>query len=73
MVVLSSHQAQRGTLDKMAEPFSVRLKQFWDVRETRWILEKFVQKLTHENDGLVFNPLQDVCYNICKLLIASCM
>ena len=32
-----SLQAQRGSLDKQAEPFSVRLKQFWDVRETRWV------------------------------------
>ena len=30
-------QAQHGSLDKQAEPFSVRLKQFWDVKETRWV------------------------------------
>jgi mRNA-capping enzyme len=51
--------AQQGTLDKNVEPFSVRLKQFWDVRETRRILEKFVPKITHENDGLIFNPLDE--------------
>jgi mRNA-capping enzyme len=50
---------QHGSIDKQAEPFSVRLKQFWDVRDTRWVLDRFVPKLTHGNDGLVFNPLQD--------------
>ena len=30
-------QAQQGTLDKQMEPFSVRLKQFWDVKDTRWV------------------------------------
>ena len=24
------------------------------------VLEKFVPKITHENDGLIFNPLEDV-------------
>jgi mRNA-capping enzyme len=57
--------AQQGTLDKNVEPFSVRLKQFWDVRETRRILEKFVPKITHENDGLIFNPLDEV--SICLI------
>jgi mRNA-capping enzyme len=59
VVAPRDHAAQQGSLDKLAEPFSVRLKQFWDVKETRWVLEKFVPKVTHENDGLVFNPLED--------------
>jgi mRNA-capping enzyme len=32
-----SPQVQHGSIDKQAEPFSVRLKQFWDVRDTRWV------------------------------------
>ena len=32
-----AEQAQQGALDKQMEPFSVRLKQFWDVKDTRWV------------------------------------
>lgn len=47
---------KKGLLSKENEPFSVRVKLFWDVVEARMVLEKFIPQLTHENDGLIFSP-----------------
>ncbi|EDO40094.1 predicted protein [Nematostella vectensis] len=50
---------QQGLLNKTQEPFSIRAKQFFPLEKTAWILEHWVPKLTHENDGLIFNPAED--------------
>ncbi|XP_019851711.1 PREDICTED: mRNA-capping enzyme-like isoform X3 [Amphimedon queenslandica] len=56
LIMPREEAAKRGIIDKIREPFSVRAKQFWDVSESRMILESYVPKLTHENDGLIYNP-----------------
>lgn len=55
------HRALReGRLRKEREPFSVRLKQFWDVTQTASLLsEKFAKQLGHKPDGLIFQPVDD--------------
>ncbi|XP_032829539.2 mRNA-capping enzyme [Petromyzon marinus] len=46
-----------GHINKAMEPFSVRAKPFWDVTQSRSLLEgKFVQQVSHEVDGLIFQP-----------------
>ncbi|XP_015912150.1 mRNA-capping enzyme isoform X2 [Parasteatoda tepidariorum] len=51
---------QEGRLDRTKEPFSVRAKQFWDVTMARQLLgEKFSREMSHEVDGLIFQPLLD--------------
>uniref|UniRef100_T1ITR8 mRNA-capping enzyme n=1 Tax=Strigamia maritima TaxID=126957 RepID=T1ITR8_STRMM len=48
---------QTGLIDKNAEPFSVRMKEFWDVTFARNLLgEKFTKQLGHDVDGLVYQP-----------------
>eukprot|EP00088_Acartia_fossae_P066623 TRINITY_DN8270_c0_g1_i2.p1 TRINITY_DN8270_c0_g1~~TRINITY_DN8270_c0_g1_i2.p1 ORF type:complete len:372 (-),score=51.81 TRINITY_DN8270_c0_g1_i2:117-1148(-) len=48
---------QQGKIDKSKEPFSVRKKEFWDVGDTYKLLdEKFTKNLSHEPDGLIFQP-----------------
>ncbi|CAG5056469.1 unnamed protein product [Parnassius apollo] len=38
-------------------PFSVHLKEFWDLSMAQYLLEeKFARKLYHEPDGLIFQP-----------------
>ena len=52
----------QGKIDKHAEPFSVRQKEFWDVAEAKTLLgPKFTKaSLGHEPDGLVFQPVKPV-------------
>ncbi|XP_068621516.1 mRNA-capping enzyme [Battus philenor] len=41
-------------------PFSVHLKEFWDVRMAHYLLEdKFAKTLYHEPDGLIFQPSKE--------------
>ncbi|CAL1545933.1 unnamed protein product [Lymnaea stagnalis] len=48
---------KQGTLDKSKEPFSVRLKNFFDITMSQKILDgKFAKSLCHEVDGLIFQP-----------------
>lgn len=51
--------AQTGSLDKAKEPFSIRSKQFFPVEKAEWVLKEFIPKLTHENDGLIFNAAEE--------------
>jgi mRNA-capping enzyme len=52
---------KEGRIDKSTEPFSVRLKQFWDITQAGSLLsDKFSKMLSHEPDGLVFQPSKDV-------------
>lgn len=51
---------QERKIDKSTEPFGVRAKQFFDVLMTKELLgDKFVKQLSHEIDGLIFQPTQD--------------
>jgi len=47
-----------GRIDKLREPFSIRLKQFWPLSDAHVLLgPKFTKEsLGHEPDGLVFQP-----------------
>ncbi|KAL6257564.1 hypothetical protein P5V15_011138 [Pogonomyrmex californicus] len=51
---------KEGRLIKEREPFSVRLKYFWDVTQSKNLLgEKFAKQLSHEPDGLIFQPAKE--------------
>lgn len=60
-VIKSRHRAmQEGRIRKEQEPFSVRLKHFWDVTLAANLLsEKFAKNLSHEPDGLIFQPSKE--------------
>lgn len=52
---------EEGLIIKDHEPFSVRLKQFWELPMARQLLgEKFAKQLLHEPDGLIFQPAKEV-------------
>ncbi|RUS87888.1 hypothetical protein EGW08_004366, partial [Elysia chlorotica] len=63
---------QQGTLDKSKEPFSVRIKNFFDITMSQKILEgTFAKSLSHEVDGLIFQPASQPyvcgrCHDILK-------
>jgi len=47
----------QGIIRKELEPFSVRAKAFFPLESTESLLgEKFAQQLSHEPDGLIFQP-----------------
>ncbi|KAK7576606.1 hypothetical protein V9T40_012892 [Parthenolecanium corni] len=49
-----------GRIVRESEPFSVRLKEFWEMRWVSHLLSKeFASKLPHEPDGLIFQPEED--------------
>ncbi|XP_071450546.1 mRNA-capping enzyme [Hetaerina americana] len=49
-----------GLIDRDSEPFSVRLKEFWDVTQAGSLLsDKFAEQLSHEPDGLIFQPAKE--------------
>ncbi|CAB3231409.1 unnamed protein product [Arctia plantaginis] len=51
---------EAGLIIKHHEPFSVRLKQFWELPMSRQLLgEKFAKQLLHEPDGLIFQPAKE--------------
>lgn len=52
---------KEGIIKKESEPFSIRLKQFWELPMARQLLgEKFAKTLSHEPDGLIFQPAKEV-------------
>ena len=54
-----------GRIRKELEPFSIRLKQFYDVVKAGSLLgEKFSKQLSHEPDGLIFQPTVDVSIRV---------
>jgi len=53
-----------GRLDKNQEPFSIRLKQFYDINASDKLLGNFSKNLSHEPDGLIFQPSTDVLLHI---------
>ncbi|CAH1784913.1 unnamed protein product [Owenia fusiformis] len=51
---------QAGQLDKTREPFSIRMKPFWDLTQVRKLLDgQFSKDVSHEVDGLIFQPAAD--------------
>lgn len=49
-----------GRIVRDQEPFSVRLKEFWELRWVSYLLSRdFAKKLPHEPDGLIFQPAKD--------------
>ncbi|KOX79850.1 mRNA-capping enzyme [Melipona quadrifasciata] len=60
-IVAGRHRAMKeGKLRKEIEPFSVRLKQFWDITQAANLLsDKFAKQLGHEPDGLIFQPAKE--------------
>ncbi|XP_049293058.1 mRNA-capping enzyme [Anopheles funestus] len=63
---------EQGKLDRSKEPFGVRLKDFWDITKAQSLLgPKFKEQLSHEPDGLIFQPSLDpyesgVCPRVLK-------
>uniref|UniRef100_H2ZH28 mRNA-capping enzyme n=1 Tax=Ciona savignyi TaxID=51511 RepID=H2ZH28_CIOSA len=48
---------RRGLIDRRLEPFSVRKKEFWEIQTSRELLDgKFSSMVSHEVDGLIFQP-----------------
>ena len=60
-------QAAEGRLKKANEPFSIRRKDFYNIEHAQWILEKLMPKITHETDGLLFQPSKDVGFSLILL------
>ncbi|CAH0557558.1 unnamed protein product [Brassicogethes aeneus] len=51
---------EKGLLNKALEPFSVRKKEFWPITQAYSLLgEKFAKTLSHEPDGLIFQPSKE--------------
>lgn len=51
---------KEGRIDRSSEPFSVRIKFFWDIIATHTFFEeKFTKNVGHEIDGLIFQPVPD--------------
>lgn len=54
---------EQELINKALEPFSIRKKDFWDIRQAASLLgEKFAKALSHEPDGLIFQPSKDVSF-----------
>lgn len=61
---------RRGLIVRQQEPFSVRLKNFYEVTQARALLgPKFAKSLSHEPDGLIFQPSLSVSFVIQHLLL----
>lgn len=51
---------EKGMIIKTEEPFSVRKKEFWEITQAGNLLgEKFAKTLSHEPDGLIFQPAKE--------------
>lgn len=56
--VLPEHDHRR--IDRAQEPFSIRLKEFWDLSQTsKLFTERFMKNVVHEIDGLIFQPVDE--------------
>jgi mRNA-capping enzyme len=38
------------------EPFEIRLKDYYKLKHTKWVLRERLQEIGHETDGLIFQP-----------------
>lgn len=51
---------KRGLIDQARQPFSIRIKAFWDVTQAQALLgPKFAKTLSHDPDGLIFQPARE--------------
>ncbi|KAJ8966402.1 hypothetical protein NQ317_009634 [Molorchus minor] len=51
---------EHGLINKALEPFSIRKKDFWEITQAASLLgEKFAKALSHEPDGLIFQPSKE--------------
>lgn len=61
-----------GIINRSEEPFGVRFKNFWEISRTSHLLsDSFTKSLTHEPDGLIYQPVDKpytpgVCPDILK-------
>lgn len=57
-IIRPRHEAiGRGIINRNAESFSVRHKEFWEITQARALLSpKFAKNLCHKPDGLIFQP-----------------
>ena len=60
-----------GYYDYAAEEFTIRRKEFWSLEKTSWTCKSHVPQLTHESDGLIFQPSKAKyetgrCHNLFK-------
>lgn len=63
---------EKQYLNKDHEPFSIRKKDFWDIRQAANLLgEKFAKTLSHEPDGLIFQPSKEVSFNESSLKVKT--
>lgn len=52
-------------IDRLSEPFSIRAKDFSDVKyAVKFLSDKFLESLLHEPDGLIFQPAKEVSINL---------
>ncbi|XP_074655994.1 mRNA-capping enzyme-like [Tubulanus polymorphus] len=60
-IISTRHMAiEQGKLDKYSETFSIRAKPFFDVTQSKALLEgNFSKQVSHEVDGLIFQPVPD--------------
>lgn len=60
-IVFPRYEAMKqGIINKTHEPFSVAVKDFWDVTQAAALLSpKFTKQLLHEPDGLIFQPAKE--------------
>ncbi|XP_005182334.2 mRNA-capping enzyme [Musca domestica] len=72
-IIMPRHKAiEKGIINRPSEPFSLRKKDFWDIRQSASLLgEKFAKSLCHEPDGLIFQPSEQpytagVCPDVFK-------
>lgn len=50
-------------VDKINEPFSIRLQQFHHIASIRHLLsENCLRELRHEPTAIIFQPARDVCF-----------
>ncbi|PWA58810.1 hypothetical protein CTI12_AA396610 [Artemisia annua] len=65
--VIKPRNTERSTLFKSSnpyyrydlEPFRVRRKEFYPLSDVPMLLEKFIPRLSHPSDGLIFQPWDD--------------
>lgn len=60
-IIISRKTAmEKGLINRANEPFSVRKKEFWEIFQAENLLgPKFAASLSHEPDGLIFQPAED--------------
>jgi len=56
---------KEGRIQREREPIGIRRKDFWETSYTRDLLsDKFKNALSHEPDGLIYQPVDAVSFYI---------